>query len=436
MDTVLIHSTPTMGVRPLGGSGQRSHTLLVRTLVERLGSRAASMFAEPVPSPDGVSIDWYASASDAPQPLTNFPAAKQEPLRRDMIAVVERIGDLVGELEASKRDADTRAAQALRQALRYPDDNYLFVADGRIVVTGWAYEFEDADRSSGDLSTWIRRSDIEPVQNIAPAPPPEARPTSAVQAAAPIPATIIDRRRRWWGLDLLLWLLLALLLILIFWLLLPACEIGLLARAGLIEGCPRAVAGELPATRQQGNVLQAELDRLRRQMAEERHRCRIQQVAPWTVETERDHAQLAGPDSEAEQEFNERLEREEAQRGDLTVSLIWSTDDDLDLVVQCPNGESIHFKKKSACGGRLDVDANVMSNKLMPEPVENVYWPEGDLTPGTYLIGAMLFNRRSSPGASPVPFQIRVQLGDTSQIIDGVASVKKQVIRVTTVDVP
>ena len=75
-------------------------------------------------------------------------------------------------------------------------------------------------------------------------------------------------------------------------------------------------------------------------------------------------------------ELRSRLEREGAKSSDVQISLMWNNYNDLDLHVVCPSGERIHGgNRESACGGELDVDANVRPETK--KPVENVVWPEG-----------------------------------------------------------
>lgn len=60
-----------------------------------------------------------------------------------------------------------------------------------------------------------------------------------------------------------------------------------------------------------------------------------------------------------EPEVQSRLDRENAQTGDLQVSLIWYGQNDLDLHCVDPFGERIwHEHRKAASGGELDVDMN------------------------------------------------------------------------------
>ena len=442
-DAILINNTPTMGIRPLGGSGQRSHALLLRMLPDHLGRSAARIFAEPVPSPDGVSIDWYAAAESDIRPLDRLPAVEQEPLRQGLAYIVREIEEHIDTLQAEGSVGNLKAAQALYHALKYPDDSFLFVADGRIIVTGWAYELEDAERASGNLSAWVRRSTAEPVTPVQAAPPLADNPIRIeplIAAATPVvPVGIVAHDSRWSWLDLTLWLLLTLLLIAIFWRLLPACEIGLLRQLGLIDGCPQALAAtDLSNEQRYGDSLQREVARLERDLAQRRYQCRIAPGAmaspnlPGTAQP----GDSAAIDPGDGQEFDERLQDANATRGDLTISLKWSTTDDLDLIATCPDGEVISFQRKSACGGQLDIDANNEGDAATTQPIENIFWPEGNLSSGSYGVGVLLFKRRTGGNTTPIPFQIRVQLGENNRIIDGVAAQKGQVVPVTTFDVP
>jgi uncharacterized protein YfaP (DUF2135 family) len=74
--------------------------------------------------------------------------------------------------------------------------------------------------------------------------------------------------------------------------------------------------------------------------------------------------------------------------GDVQITLIWNTINDLDLHVVDPAGEEIYFNSPaSSSGGLLDVDANGgCADNITPSPVENVYWPTGAAPTGTYLV--------------------------------------------------
>jgi len=101
------------------------------------------------------------------------------------------------------------------------------------------------------------------------------------------------------------------------------------------------------------------------------------------VENEAAELESIKATEEAMKELRSRLEREGAKSSDVQISLMWNNYNDLDLHVVCPSGERIHGgNRESACGGELDVDANVRPETK--KPVENVVWPEGKAPGGTY----------------------------------------------------
>jgi hypothetical protein len=74
--------------------------------------------------------------------------------------------------------------------------------------------------------------------------------------------------------------------------------------------------------------------------------------------------------------------------GDVQITLIWNSINDLDLHVTDPSGELIYFGSTvSSTGGVLDVDANGgCTDNVTPSPVENIFWPTGEAPTGTYVI--------------------------------------------------
>ena len=110
-------------------------------------------------------------------------------------------------------------------------------------------------------------------------------------------------------------------------------------------------------------------------------------------------------------ELQARLEREGAQSSDVQVSLMWNNYNDLDLHIVCPSGERIHGgNKKSACGGELDVDANVKAETR--KPVENVFWEEGRAPAGTYQVYVHYYKKHNKRKSNdPTKFQVIVNKG-------------------------
>lgn len=79
-------------------------------------------------------------------------------------------------------------------------------------------------------------------------------------------------------------------------------------------------------------------------------------------------------------EFAMRMEREKAKVGDITITLAWDNQCDLDLSVKCPNGDLIYYGEihggSETGGGYLDVDMNVHGESK--EPVENVFFGDAE----------------------------------------------------------
>lgn len=107
-------------------------------------------------------------------------------------------------------------------------------------------------------------------------------------------------------------------------------------------------------------------------------------------------------------EVNKLLERARGTvvvKGELQVSLMWDTKDDLDLHLTLPDGKGeISAMNKECHGGTLDVDANPIhvdaKKKLTPKPVENITWPpysleDPQLHPpiGDYIIWVKVYEK-------------------------------------------
>ena len=135
-------------------------------------------------------------------------------------------------------------------------------------------------------------------------------------------------------------------------------------------------------------------------------------------------------------ELQARLEREGAQSSDVQISLMWNNYNDLDLHVVCPSGERIHGgNKKSACGGELDVDANVRAETR--KPVENVFWEEGKAPTGKYQVYVHHYkkhNKRKSK--DPTKFQVIVNQGGVPYEYNGELTSGDPIMMVTEFNLP
>jgi hypothetical protein len=126
-----------------------------------------------------------------------------------------------------------------------------------------------------------------------------------------------------------------------------------------------------------------------------------------------------------DKEIAGKLDKANAKSGDVQVSLYWQSKDDLDLHVMAPSGEAIYYgRRKSKCGGELDVDMNVNYGRAVAGAVENVYWPQGKAPAGTYKVYVHHYSHHGKqPGClDPAPFTVRVVIQGRAQLFRGQVS--------------
>lgn len=91
----------------------------------------------------------------------------------------------------------------------------------------------------------------------------------------------------------------------------------------------------------------------------------------------------------------------------VAVALVWDNLNDLDLLVRAPSGADVFFQNPiSACGGRLNIDANFRTQT--DEPVERVVWKR-NAPPGEYEVYVGHYRNHGEEGCEdPTPYQVRV----------------------------
>jgi len=136
----------------------------------------------------------------------------------------------------------------------------------------------------------------------------------------------------------------------------------------------------------------------------------------------------------ANDNFQQRLDREGASGGPLQISLSWDGLSDLDLHVVCPCGVEIYYgnKKCASCGATLDVDMNA-GGRTSSNPVENVFWPEKLAKQGNYKVDVHLFSWRSVPEKPEgINFKVRISKGGQITDSEGVVSNSKRKVTVSS----
>ena len=197
------------------------------------------------------------------------------------------------------------------------------------------------------------------------------------------------------------------------------------ARRRELEEQLRASGVDIPERSAQEDDRQAEL-----MEAESQRQAEIEAAEEQATVESRAAAQRALSELQA------RLEREGAQSSDVQVSLMWNNYNDLDLHVVCPSGERIHGgNKKSACGGELDVDANVRAETR--KPVENVFWEDGTAPAGKYQVFVHYYKKHNKRKSNdPTKFQIIVNQGGELLEFNAELSTGDPIMKVTEFNLP
>ena len=396
----LVTSTSSEGLQALGSAAQRSWEMLTGILRDRLGPEAATLLAEPVSTRQGGLIEWYAPDTGTAAPVSSLAAEDQAALRRSLDATVARILALAEDLAAQKTEEGFWQAEALRNAVQVPDEGAIWALrapDGslRPVLVNWGRLPDDSRAVRGVLTAVTQRA-----QPVAPPPAPMAAPVAQaapqpMPVAAPVAAAAASAFPLW--LLWLGWLLLALMLAAILWLLLAPCGL----RPGFLGPC--RAGGSEPVASAEAAALRADIAVLEAGLADRDRACvagrpRAERPTPPTGE----------PAMERQvEDLDRRLQDRGAQIDTaMTVSLVWSGIDDLDLQVRCPNGDRIDWRRQTGqCGGVLDVDANYPPGSGVPDPVENVAFSR--LMQGRYTIAV---SRASDhPPTGPQSFAVIVR---------------------------
>lgn len=424
MGNLFIATTSTEGLRPLGTAPQRSYELIIGSVAD---TQAALMFAEPVSSDYGDTVDWYTERTGRVRPLSGLDEEAQAALRarlQELVAKVRAQADKLG--EADETDTDSlRLGEALSNALEIPGEDSIYAViapDGTVepVLVNWAWVEDRQSAVRGVLSGVDTRQAAEAAAAAAAAQAAAARAraddATAEDVAEPERAAVVatEPSALWWWLYGLGWLILALLTATILLLLIAPCGLRL---PGVPSFCPvgQASASELD---RRTTMLRDQVAAVEREIAMMDRACqpdpeRPDFLPPRTVVEPRP---VVPPAAEPDLAEIDRLDRAGAQIGELTFSLIWDGPDDLDLEVTCPGGERLFWGIRSACGGRVDIDTGV--GEPSPEPVENIFFETP--APGAYTVRVTMPTSRRN--GAPQPFRMLVREGDQVEAFEGIVS--------------
>lgn len=416
MHRQLVAETTLHGLRPLSLGTQRIQqcwSQIDSYLRSALGEHHANLFAEPIEGQLG-RFAWFAAQEGAVTAYADLPDGRQRDCLAAMQSLVLDIENHIEQLQNSGRESDRRLAETLMRALSVPlqAGGYLYEVAGKPVLVNWGTRDDSGDAERSPLRYFIRQEEGRLYR-----PEPPVAPVAPVVAPAPAVVVVEEREFPWWWL---LWLLFLVLLGALFYRLILSCALtglGLNYCPAPSEFAQAQEAGDQLA--QEVRALEAQLDNLAPCAGDPPLQPRVEPPAP-------------PPPASENAEFDERLREAGGQQGDLTITLIWEHEADLDLVVECPGG-LVSFKQREACGGILDIDANVDDADIKARPVENITWVGDRIPPGEYRVH-VINNKGRSAGTRPVPFELRVKRGDDAQHHRGeaaYASTNNKAVRVT-----
>lgn len=118
--------------------------------------------------------------------------------------------------------------------------------------------------------------------------------------------------------------------------------------------------------------------------------------------------------------------------GDVQVTLIWNSVNDLDLWVIDPDGKKIYYASPSSpSGGKLDVDANAACRDVTTQPVENIFWRSGEAPHGVYQIMVNYYQQCQT--TAQTEFRVRVLVDGQVQEFQGVLSAVDETKEITSI---
>ena len=394
----LLATTSPSGLLSLGWSEQLVFTMhhqVLRVLQEFQYGTLASFLARPIYEQKRGEIDWYTGLEG---PMVRYVDATPE----ERQAADTRIHHMVTGIDsyaADVRQRDTREGvqlvRILEAALFIPNKDHIYLVDGTPVVTCWGFQ---VDR---DRLTYFDLRQIRPA--------------------------MLSNRRGWrWRLWLgLLALLLALLALLYSGTIPPIPFMGGVTPT-ISVSLPTLEPDEPPESMPPSSPIIPPAPAVA-EVPPPPSAPAPTSPAPTTTKQDERPPPAPAPTSPAGQaastEIETRRKREKARSGKVTVTLIWDNINDLDLHIECPNGQTISYKTKEACRGKLDIDQNRLVDfrsfwSLVSNPVENVYLEENALQ-GEYTVIVHFFGE-NKPSSSPTTFKVKVaRAGGEIKIYEG-----------------
>lgn len=213
---VLLRSGRADAFMALGEGGRpvfRS-ALQLREALRRRAGNFADHLAIPQSNETGSTLDWYSPVSGQVVPWTAATEQEREEGLKQLSAFQARLNEMTPSMDAEEQEAlgdKALFSSLLRRVLYFPDDNFVYLVNGKPVLTFWGFLHHGADQNQDPLLPLMPAPKAAPV-----VAPPVVPPVEPVVAPVVAPVAASWWSRWWWRLSALL-LLLALLLFGLRW---------------------------------------------------------------------------------------------------------------------------------------------------------------------------------------------------------------------------
>ncbi|WP_341666999.1 SrfA family protein [Alcaligenes sp. SDU_A2] len=246
---VLLRSGRADAFMALGEGGRpvfRSAVQLREALRRRAGN-AADHLAIPQSNEIGTTLDWYSPFSGAVVSWAAATESERESARQQLSGVLKEVERLAGAGDsadqAGKEVAGDKSlfSSLLRRVMYFPDENFVYLVDGKAVLTFWGFLHHGADQGGDPLLclAHVAPAAVVAEEHAAPLAPAVPGPVAASVGTAPVVGrgwAYFWSRYGWRFLALLL--LLALLLFGLRWCTAPALPAGGLSLGSVLSGGP------------------------------------------------------------------------------------------------------------------------------------------------------------------------------------------------------
>lgn len=221
MRGALLRSGKSETFTALGETGQPVYraALQLREAIRRKDANLVEHLAIPQSDELGNQIDWYSDIPGDVIPWTSATEEERAPARQQLERLKAALDDLsarfLGSDPADQQGDKAVFGKLLKRVIYFPDESFVYLVNGKPVLTFWGFQHADADRSLEPLHCLYPRSEPEPSAPLIPTPAAAATVAAPLAAVAvePVPAVTRPWWRRWWWLWPLLLLLLTLLLL-------------------------------------------------------------------------------------------------------------------------------------------------------------------------------------------------------------------------------